>query len=101
MAFHALRVRVFSCPTRQTTSFIAKYVLPELGFPGRSGSFYSSRYCMSIQKHMRLGLLQLPPRHTGTLKNYHEYAKDNPYALFRDSVARAVRDYHAGAKFVS
>lgn len=77
--FRELREYFYLDPADYLLSLTAKYILSELGSPGKSGSFfYFSRDYRFIIKTIRHGEHKFLRR---ILKDYHEHVKANPHTL--------------------
>ena len=77
--FRELREHFHLDPADYLLSLTAKYILSELGSPGKSGSFfYFSRDYRFIIKTIRHAEHKFLRR---ILKDYHQHVKDNPHTL--------------------
>lgn len=77
--FRELREYFYLDPSDYLISLTAKYILSELGSPGKSGSFfYFSRDYRFIIKTIRHSEHKFLRR---ILKDYHEHVKKNPHTL--------------------
>ncbi|KAF9528392.1 hypothetical protein CPB83DRAFT_766872 [Crepidotus variabilis] len=78
--FRYLREEIFHIdPADYLLSLTAKYILSELGSPGKSGSFFyfsrDYRFIIKTIRHSEHKFL------LSILKDYYEYVRDNPHTL--------------------
>lgn len=77
--FRELREYFYLDPSDYLVSLTAKYILSELGSPGKSGSFFyfsrDYRFIIKTIRHSEHKFLR------SILKEYHEYVKGNPHTL--------------------
>ncbi|GAA5977881.1 hypothetical protein JCM11641_006098 [Rhodosporidiobolus odoratus] len=77
--FRELREYFYLDPSDYLISLTAKYILSELGSPGKSGSFFyfsrDYRFIIKTIRHTEHKFLR------SILKDYHEYVKKNPHTL--------------------
>ncbi|GJN89381.1 hypothetical protein Rhopal_002361-T1 [Rhodotorula paludigena] len=77
--FRELREYFFLDPSDYLVSLTAKYILSELGSPGKSGSFFyfsrDYRFIIKTIRHAEHKFLR------SILKEYHEHIKKNPHTL--------------------
>ncbi|GAA5918160.1 hypothetical protein JCM1841_005280 [Sporobolomyces salmonicolor] len=77
--FRELREYFFLDPSDYLVSLTAKYILSELGSPGKSGSFFyfsrDYRFIIKTIRHAEHKFLR------SILKEYHEYVMKNPHTL--------------------
>jgi len=77
--FRELREYFFLDPSDYLISLTAKYILSELGSPGKSGSFFyfsrDYRFIIKTIRHAEHKFLRK------ILKEYHEHVKKNPHTL--------------------
>ncbi|KAI5479210.1 1-phosphatidylinositol-4-phosphate 5-kinase [Pseudohyphozyma bogoriensis] len=77
--FRELREYFYLDPSDYLVSLTAKYILSELGSPGKSGSFFyfsrDYRFIIKTIRHSEHKFLR------SILKEYHEYIKENPHTL--------------------
>jgi 1-phosphatidylinositol-4-phosphate 5-kinase len=77
--FRELREYFCLDPSDYLVSLTAKYILSELGSPGKSGSFFyfsrDYRFIIKTIRHSEHKFLRK------ILKEYHEYIKKNPHTL--------------------
>ncbi|GAA5915587.1 hypothetical protein JCM6882_006384 [Rhodosporidiobolus microsporus] len=77
--FRELREYFYLDPSDYLISLTAKYILSELGSPGKSGSFFyfsrDYRFIIKTIRHAEHKFLR------SILKDYHEYVKKNPHTL--------------------
>lgn len=77
--FRELREYFYLDPSDYLVSLTAKYILSELGSPGKSGSFFyfsrDYRFIIKTIRHSEHKFLR------SILKEYHEYIKKNPHTL--------------------
>ncbi|GAA99345.1 uncharacterized protein L969DRAFT_98710 [Mixia osmundae IAM 14324] len=77
--FRALREYFHLDPADYLLSLTAKYILSELGSPGKSGSFFyfsrDYRFIIKTIRHAEHKFLR------SILKDYHEHVKANPHTL--------------------
>ncbi|BGP16165.1 hypothetical protein JCM10213_006100 [Rhodosporidiobolus nylandii] len=77
--FRELREYFYLDPSDYLVSLTAKYILSELGSPGKSGSFFyfsrDYRFIIKTIRHSEHKFLR------SILKDYHEYVKKNPHTL--------------------
>ncbi|KDE07562.1 hypothetical protein MVLG_02231 [Microbotryum lychnidis-dioicae p1A1 Lamole] len=77
--FRELREYFYLDPSDYLVSLTAKYILSELGSPGKSGSFFyfsrDYRFIIKTIRHAEHKFLR------SILKQYHEYIKENPHTL--------------------
>ena len=77
--FRELREYFYLDPSDYLISLTAKYILSELGSPGKSGSFFyfsrDYRFIIKTIRHSEHKFLR------SILKDYHEHVKKNPHTL--------------------
>ncbi|GAA5874125.1 hypothetical protein JCM8547_008380 [Rhodosporidiobolus lusitaniae] len=77
--FRELREYFYLDPSDYLVSLTAKYILSELGSPGKSGSFFyfsrDYRFIIKTIRHSEHKFLR------SILKDYHTYVKNNPHTL--------------------
>lgn len=77
--FRELREYFYLDPSDYLVSLTAKYILSELGSPGKSGSFFyfsrDYRFIIKTIRHSEHKFLR------SILKEYHEHIKKNPHTL--------------------
>lgn len=77
--FRELREYFYLDPSDYLVSLTAKYILSELGSPGKSGSFFyfsrDYRFIIKTIRHSEHKFLR------SILKEYHEFIKKNPHTL--------------------
>ncbi|GAA5874199.1 hypothetical protein JCM3774_006762 [Rhodotorula dairenensis] len=77
--FRELREYFYLDPSDYLVSLTAKYILSELGSPGKSGSFFyfsrDYRFIIKTIRHSEHKFLR------SILKDYHEHVKKNPHTL--------------------
>lgn len=77
--FRELREYFYLDPSDYLVSLTAKYILSELGSPGKSGSFFyfsrDYRFIIKTIRHSEHKFLR------SILRDYHEHVKQNPHTL--------------------